>query len=153
MAGPDVNASERTTYSCGRAWVAQEYVVRDAHFQNGMRVRSANAGQLVLSGEDGGLLVSGPAVYAGVIDLDPIHFIGDVLELGTARAPVATRTIERMRDADEAALLADVRARIHGGKAGRHRSLQKSGDPGAVGRCDFLADDDRQTVRSGITGS
>src|SRR5664280_603074 len=144
MAWPDVNAGEPREKFCGRAWVALKYVVRDAHFQNGMRVRSANAGQLVLSGEDGGLLVGGPADYAGVIDLDPIHFIGDVLELGTARAAVTTRTIERMRDADEAALLADVRDRIHGGKAGRHRSLQKSGDQVAVGRRDFLADDDRQ---------
>ena len=80
-----------------------------------MRVGAADARQSAFFGEDRGLLVGRAADNAGVVGLDPVHLVGDVGQIRAALMAVAAETVERMRDSDQAALLANGRDRLQGG--------------------------------------
>jgi len=85
--------------------------------------------------------------------LHPVDEVGDRLELCAAPAPEAAEAIERVRDADQAALLSDGRYRLDRGETRRHHLPQEDRDQVAVGRLDLLADDDRQFGRGGLASA
>ena len=110
-----------------------------------MRIGGTDSGQAVLAGEQRCLLVGRAADHSRVVGLDPIDQVGDRFERGAGLAPEAAPPVKRMRDADEPALLSNRGDRLDRGEARRHCFPQEERDHVAVGRLDFLADDDGET--------
>ena len=76
------------------------------------------------------------------------------LQLGRVAAGVA-EAVERVRDADQAALLVDRGRRRLGRAPGRHGALQEQADEVAAGRPDLLANDHGERgrlIRRGLRG-
>ena len=84
--------------------------------------RHRDAGQPELERERGRPLVAGPADDPRVVRLDPVDELADPLQLGVLEHRPAV-LVERVRDADEAALLAHLGDRLARGAAGRDGAL------------------------------
>ena len=80
----------------------------------GVGVGAGRAQQVVLCGELPGLLVSAGEHAAGVEGLDGVHQVYDVEEVVDLPVPGA-HAVERVRDADEGALVAQACDSLDGG--------------------------------------
>jgi hypothetical protein len=121
-----------------------------------VRVGDRDAGHAEARGELGRPAVAVADHQPRVPGLDPVDGSGEPLE-GARLAPAqrAAKPVERVGDADQAALVAHGRDRLGRGEAGRNRLMEEDADEVARLRANLLPDDDRHAgrlVRGSVTG-
>ena len=143
----DIGQGGEQPFGCRRVDV--EGRVRDADLEHAVRVAHGDARQAHLAGELLRALVARPADDAGVVRLHPVDQLGHRLQPRILEHRAA-ELVERVRDADQAALRPHGLDRLPGRPVRLHRLLQEQRDEVPVRRPDLLPDDDRQLRRRRI---
>ena len=117
-----------------------------------MRVRHGNCRNPLFLAERGCLLVATATEDPRVVALDPVDEPDDRGQL-LGPGDRVPEPIERMRNADEPALLANRGDGFRHGPPGFDRPLEEHRDQVAGGGLDLLSDDHRQTGRGRVTGA